>query len=648
MAKTTYDARQIQVLKGLEAVRKRPAMYIGDTASRGLHHIVFEVIDNSVDEVLAGFCKNIETVIHADGSITVTDDGRGIPVDIHPQEKRPAVEVVLTTLHAGSKFGGGGYKVSGGLHGVGVSCTNALAEWLEVEVRRDGKIWWQRFERGRPTTKLKSKGRATRTGTRITFKPDPEIFETLEFDYNILARRLRELAFLTSGAKLKLVDERTGQSDVWQYKGGISSYVQMLNANKDTLSRKPIYISATRDDVEVEVAIQYNDGYAETVLSFANLINTSEGGTHVSGFRTALTRVVNQYGRRHGLLKEKDPNLSGDDVREGLCAVISVKLQNPQFEGQTKMKLGNREIEGLVNSVVGEGLAEYFEEHPTEARRIVNQAIIAHRAREAARKQAELVRRKSALESNSLPGKLWDCSSRNPEECELFLVEGDSAGGNAKQARDARFQAILPLRGKILNVEKHRLDKILSHEAIEAIISALGTGIAESRNDGKNGGNENNGNGGAFDLSKLRYHRIIIMADADVDGSHIRTLLLTFFFRYMPKLIERGHIYMAQPPLYRVRSSKGITYAWSDEELKEVCKKHPKNRMVSRFKGLSEMDPDDLARTTMAVESRVLRRVTIEDAIEADQLFTTLMGDKVEPRREFIAKHAKEVKNLDF
>jgi len=674
MASNGYDADQIKVLRGLSPVRERPAMYIGDTGSYGVHHILFEVVDNSIDECLAGRCDTIDVVIHSDGSVSGTDNGCGIPVDMHPEEKRPGVEVVLTTLHAGSKFGGGGYKVSGGLHGVGVSCTNALSEWLEVRVRREGSEHVQRYERGVPKTKLEVVGKAKGTGTMIRFKPDPEIFEVTEFDYEVIARRLRELAYLTGGATISLADERTGKRESFSYKGGIAEYVKTLNRNKGVLHRTPVLIAAERDSIGIEVAIQYNDGYAEQVLSFANFINTREGGTHVSGFRTALTRTVNQYGRKLGVLKEKDPNLSGDDVREGLCAVVSVKLLNPQFEGQTKAKLGNSEVEGIVNSVVGEKLSEWFEEHPAEAKRIISQAQVAQRARDAARKASDLIKRKSALESGSMPGKLWDCSSRKREECEVFLVEGDSAAGSAKSARDARFQAILPLGGKPLTVEKARIDKVLSHEVLGTIISALGTGItAHSNGNGKAEAQEELGeelqdegdgegeaqpgtageadgpDNGTMDLSKLRYERVIIMADADSDGLHIRTLLLNFFFRYMQPLITHGHVYIARPPLFRVKHGREIDYAWSEEELNRLLERtSPRGRQVSRFKGLGEMDAEDLALTTMDIATRRISRVTIDDCVMADDLFVTLLGEKVEPRREFIATHAKEVRNLDF
>jgi DNA gyrase subunit B len=657
MPKHEYGASQIRVLRGLEAVRKRPAMYIGDTSVRGLHHIVFEVVDNSVDEVLGGHCDTIDVIIRADGSLTVTDNGRGIPVDMHPQEKRPALEVVHTVLHAGGKFEEGAYKVSGGLHGVGVSCTNALSEWLEVEVRRDGKRYHQRYERGRPVTPVTEIGPGKGTGTTTTLFPDSQIFDTTEFDYEHIARRIRELAFLAGGTKFTITDQRSGRSDVFCFRGGIVDYVKSLNATRTPLHR-PVQFEAQRDDVEIQVALQYHDSYQETCLSFANLINTIEGGSHVTGFRTALTRVINQYGRAQGILKDKDPNLSGDDVRDGLTAVISVKLSHPQFEGQTKTKLGNREVDGIVNSLVGEGLTTWLEEHPTDGKRIVKQSQIAQQAREAARRQAELVRRKSALSGGAgLPGKLADCQSRDPLECELFIVEGDSAAGPAKQGRNSRFQAILPLRGKILNVEKHRLDKILANEEIQHIIAALGTGIATSIGGNGNGNGDGDGDGddepsndgGLFDLSKLRYSRIIIMTDADVDGSHIRTLLLTFFFRYMQPLIEQGHIYIAQPPLFSVKQGGKTYYAQTDVERETLIEQLPsRGRMIYRFKGLGEMNAEDLATTTMEPATRIVRQVQLEDAIGADEIFGILMGNLVEPRRDFIAEHARDVENLDF
>lgn len=644
---TEYTAKDIRVLKGLEAVRNRPAMYVGTTGPRGLHHILYEVVDNSIDEVFAGACDRIDVTLYEDGSAEVVDNGRGIPVDEHPTEKRSALEVVMTTLHAGGKFGGAGYKVSGGLHGVGVSCTNALSEWLEVEVSRDGAKWYQRYERGKPVTKVEKRGSARGTGTRVRFLPDAQIFETTTFDYDTVARRLRELAYLAGGVRITLRDRRGPQprEEVFYYKGGIKAYVEHLNEGTDVLHR-PIYFRGEREGVEVDIAIQYNDGIHETILSYANAIHTAEGGTHLSGFKSAVTAAINNYAFSSGMRKEKQRRLTGDEVREGMTAVISVKLRNPQFEGQTKTKLGNSEIEGLVYSIVYEGLSEFLAENPAIARRIVNKAETAARANDAARRAAEATR-KTALSGASLPGKLADCSSRNPEESELFLVEGDSAGGNAKQARDSRFQAILPLRGVIINVEKNRLDRVLSNEEIRAIITALGTGITTHSGNGdpENGGEEATSK---FDLSKLRYHRIIVMADADVDGSHIRTLVLTFFFRYMQPLIRAGHLYIAQPPLYRVKAGKETHYALDDEALKALLDRLGKKVTVYRFKGLSEMDPDDLAQTTMEPATRKLRQVTLEEAEEASRIISVLMGDNVEQRREFLVQHAKATQDLDL
>ncbi len=640
-----YTAQQLTVLKGLEAVRKRPAMYIGDTGPRGLHHLFVEVLDNSVDEALAGHCDHIDVILHADQSVSVIDNGRGIPVDIHPEVGLPGVEVVMTMLHAGGKFGGGGYRVSGGLHGVGVSVVNALSEWLEVEVARDGYLYYQKFERGVPVTPLKKVKPTQKRGTKVRFLADREIFGDYRYDPNLFIKRLRELAYLNPNVTFTFTDELNGKpKQVFRYTKGIAALVEALNENKDPI-HKVVYFRNAREDTEVEVALQYHTGYQETLLSYANNIHTVEGGTHLTGFKTALTRVINQYARKAGILKEKDPNFAGDDVLEGLIAVIAVKLLHPQFEGQTKTKLGNMEIQGLVNSIVGEAFSEYLERNPSVARKIVEKALTAQRAREAARKAAELVKRQSALDSGSLPGKLADCTERDPSKCELFLVEGDSAGGSAKMGRDRRFQAVLPLRGKILNVEKARLDKALENEEIRALITALGTGISVDAN-----GNSSGESDSRFDISKLRYHRIVLMTDADVDGEHIRTLLLTFFFRYMRPLIEAGHIYIAQPPLFRVRVGKDeIYYAQNEEELEEILKKvKKKNVQVTRFKGLGEMNAEDLADTTMDPEKRVIVQVQLEDAMEAERIFTTLMGDKVEPRRQFIEEHAKEVTDIDW
>ncbi len=636
MAETNYDAQQIQVLEGLEGVRKRPGMYVGSTGSRGLHHLVFEVVDNSVDEALAGFCHQIDAVIHKDNSVTVADDGRGIPVDVVPKVGKPGVEVVMTMLHAGGKFGGGVYKISGGLHGVGVSVVNALSEWLEVEVHRDGKRYTQRFERGQRASPLREAGKTTRTGTTVTFKPDPEIFVEREYDAKIVAERLDELAYLNSGLVLTLLDERTGEKQEFAHKGGL---VELVRAhNKKGALGDPISVHRARDGVEVDVAIQYNNGYLEHVFTYVNTINTTEGGTHLVGFRSALTRSINDYARRQGLLKNGDLTLQGEDVREGLTAVLSLKLPEPQFEGQTKTKLGNPEVKGLVESVVGEELAEYFEEHPGDAKKIVAKAIQAARAREAARQARDLVRRKNALDISTLPGKLADCAEKDPTKCEIFVVEGESAGGSAKAGRDRQFQAILPIQGKILNVEKARQDKMLGHEEIRALITALGTGIDKE-----------------FNIDKRRYDRVILMADADVDGAHIRTLLLTFLYRYMPELIERGKVYIAQPPLYLIKAGKKHHYAYSDGERDEVTAELAKRNTayeVQRYKGLAEMNPQQLWETTMNPEQRTLLQVELDrsdgNAAEVDELFKTLMGDEVEPRRQFIQKYAKEVRNLDI
>lgn len=635
---TNYDAAQIQVLEGLEPVRKRPGMYIGSTGEKGLHHLVYEIVDNAVDEALAGFCDKIIVKLQADGSVTVQDNGRGIPVDVHPKTGRPALEMVMTVLHAGGKFGAGGYKVSGGLHGVGASVVNALSEWCEVEVSRNEKIYRQRYERGIPTTDVEVVGMSNATGTRTSFKPDGTIFETTVFDYDTLAERFREMAFLNRGISIAfsadIKDEQgeiTTREDVFHYEGGIASFVTYINENKDNLFPDPVYFEGEKDGTTVEVSLQYNTGYTETVLSFANNIHTIDGGTHLTGFRTALTRLLNEYGRKVNLIKESDPNLSGDDVREGLTAVISVKIPDPQFEGQTKGKLGNTEVKSIVESIMADEFVHFLEGNPNVGKTIIGKAIDALRAREAARKARDLTRRKSALESSTLPGKLADCSDRNPERCELFIVEGDSAGGSAKQGRDRGFQAILPLRGKILNTERARLDKIYSNEEIQNLIVAIGSGVADD-----------------FDEAKLRYHKIIIMTDADVDGAHIRTLLLTFFYRYAKPLVERGHICIAQPPLYKVEKGKSTYYCYSDRELDALrAKIGSEGLTISRFKGLGEMMPQQLWETTMDPENRTMLQVDIEDAAAADRLFTVLMGDKVEPRRQFIQDHALEVKNLD-
>lgn len=629
-----YTVGEIQVLEGIEAVRKRPGMYIGSTSSRGLHHLVYEVIDNSIDEFLGGYGQEINTIIHADNSITVVDEGRGIPVGIHPEIGLPAVEIVLTTLHAGGKFGGSGsgYTVSGGLHGVGISVVNALSQALEVEISRDGKIFKQRFEYGQAVSKLEVVGESKQTGTKIYFKPDPEIFDDLEYDFDTLAKRLRELSFLNKGLTINLTDERNDKKETFKHDGGIKDFVRYLNKNKGVIHDEIVYFETTRDDVVVEIALQFNDGYSENVLSYANNIHTHEGGTHEAGFKTALTRVVNEYSRKYNILKENDSNLAGEDIREGVTAVVSIKLMEPQFEGQTKTKLGNSEIRGIVDSAVSSETSFFLEENPSIAKKIVDKSLNAYRAREAAKKARELTRRKSVLESSALPGKLADCSYKDPAFCEVYIVEGDSAGGSAKQGRDRKFQAILPLKGKIINVEKARLDKILRNEEIRAMITAMGTGISSE-----------------FDITKARYHKLIIMTDADVDGAHIRTLLLTFFYRYMKPLIEHGYVYIAQPPLYKVKKRKEETYLYREEDLEEYFEEHGKDNIsIQRYKGLGEMNPEQLWDTTMNPETRTILKVELEDAIKADEIFTILMGDKVEPRRDFIHENAQYVTNLDY
>jgi DNA gyrase subunit B len=629
-----YTAEQIQVLKGLEGVRRRPAMYIGSTGSRGLHHLVYEVVDNAIDEAMGGFCDEIEVQIHADLSVSVIDNGRGIPVDLHEQQGKPAVEVVMTMLHAGGKFDKQSYKVSGGLHGVGVSVVNALSEWLEVEVSRDGGVWHQRYERGETVTPLKRTGHSRRTGTKVTFFPDAQVFESIDFHYDVIAHRLRELAFLNRGLKITLADERSQKTSVYQYKGGIESFVKFLNENKNVLHKKIVYFRKERDNIIAEVALQYNDTYVENIFSYVNNINTVEGGTHLVGFKSALTRTINTYAERNNLFKKGDAQLQGEDVREGLTAVISVYVPDPQFEGQTKTKLGNSEVQGIVASVVGESLGELFEENPPVGRKIVEKCVGAARAREAARKARELARRKSVLDSGSLPGKLADCSLSDPVLCELYIVEGDSAGGTAKMGRDRRFQAILPIRGKIINVEKARLDKALSHEEIRTIIMALGAGIGQGEEE--------------FDESKLRYHKIILMTDADVDGAHIRTLLLTFFYRYMRPLVEKGYVYIAQPPLFRVKKGKQEFYVYNEKERDAAIERVGRQgAQVQRYKGLGEMNPEQLWSTTMDPEKRTVLQIDLDDAAEADRIFTILMGDQVEPRRQFIEENALNVRNLD-
>lgn len=633
--KGNYNAEQIHVLEGLEAVRKRPAMYIGSTSSRGLHHLVYEVVDNSIDEALAGYCSDIKVIIHKDNSITVIDNGRGIPVDMMKKEKKPAVEVIMTVLHAGGKFGDGGYKVSGGLHGVGVTCVNALSEHMEVEVRRGGKCYGIEFAKGKTSKKLYEKGDCETTGTTVHFKPDATIFTETEYSYDTLRLRIRELAFLNKGITISLTDERADdKSETFHFAGGIIEYVEFMDKDKDKINPKPIYLEGEKNAVIVEVAMQYCDTYSENIFTYVNNINTEEGGTHLSGFRKALTRTINAYARKTNMLKENEDALSGDDVREGLTAVLSLKVQNPQFESQTKIKLGNSEVMPIVDNLVGDTLAEFMEENPQVAKKLVEKAIIAARARLAARKARELTRRKNAMDLGGLPGKLADCKSRNVEDTEIYLVEGASAGGSAKQGRNSDFQAILPLRGKILNVEKARLDKVLSSEEIRNMITAFGCGIGDD-----------------FNLDKARYGKIIIMTDADVDGAHIRTLLLTFFYRYMQPLIKEGHVFIAQPPLYLIRKNqKQHYYAYSDEELQQILDEvgRDTNPYVQRYKGLGEMNPGQLWETTMDPAARTILQVHLEDAAEADRIFSILMGDKVEPRRQFIEDNAKKVRNLDL
>ena len=628
-----YNADKIQVLEGLEGVRKRPSMYIGDTSVRGLHHLVYEVVDNAIDEVLAGECDKIEVVIHKDESCSVLDNGRGIPVDNHPIYKKPAVEIVLCMLHAGGKFEGSAYKISGGLHGVGVSVVNGLSQSLEVEVYRDGNCYHQSFKRGKPQGKLEITGKSKKRGTKVRFLPDKTIFSETIFSFEILSHRLRELAFLNKGVFIKIDDERDSKSEIFQYKGGIVEFVTLLDEGKTLINKKPIDFEKTSNDVVIEVALQYNTDFTTTILSYVNTIHTEEGGTHVAGFKSGLTRVINDYAKKNGLLKEAE-SLSGDDVREGLTAVISIKVKDPQFEGQTKAKLGNSEVKGIVESAVGDALSEFFEENPAVLRKIVEKSLLAQRARDAARKARELVRKKGGLdEFGTLPGKLADCSEKDPALCELYIVEGDSAGGSAKQGRDRKFQAILPLKGKILNVEKQRLDVTLKNLEIRALLTCLGTGIADSEE---------------FDLTKLRYHRVIIMTDADVDGSHIRTLLLTLFYRYLQPLITEGYLYIARPPLYCIKKSGKDHYAYTEEEKNKLIKEMGERGVtIQRYKGLGEMNPDQLWKTTMNPEERSMAKVVLEDALEAEKIFTILMGDKVEPRKDFIVTHALDVKNLD-
>lgn len=630
MEDPSYDADKIQVLEGLQAVRKRPSMYIGSTDSRGLHHLVFEVVDNSIDEAMVGFCSKIEVTVSTDGSVTVSDDGRGIPTGILPKYNRPAVEIVMTTLHAGGKFDRKSYKVSGGLHGVGLSVVNSLSEWLEARIRREGKEQLVRFERGVIVDRLHVVGEADGTGTTITFKPDPEIFSDMNFDDEILVHRLMDLAFLNRNVIIIFTDHRSGRQEKFQYEGGIVAFVTHINKTRTVLHEKPIYLSGERDNVLIEVAMQYTDSYAENVYTYVNNINTVEGGTHLIGLKSALTRTVNDYARKQNFLKENEEGLSGEDVREGLTAILSVKIAEPQFEGQTKTRLGNSEVKGIVEAFINEKLFQYLDENPRVAEACVSRAILASQAREAARKARELTRRKGFLESASLPGKLADCTEKDPAKSEIFLVEGNSAGGSAKQGRNRDFQAILPLRGKILNVEKARMDKILRNAEVRNLITALGAGIKED-----------------FDLAKTRYHRVIIMTDADVDGAHIRTLLLTLFFRHMRPLVDNGYVYIAQPPLYRVSKGSKELYAYTERERASALELYGRGASVQRYKGLGEMNPQQLWETTMDPATRVLKKVTVEDALRADELFSVLMGDAVLPRKEFISAHAKEVENLD-
>ena len=631
--KTTpaYDAKAIQVLEGLEPVRRRPGMYIGSTDNRGLHHLIYEIVDNSVDEALAGFCTRIEVTLHQDGSASVADNGRGIPVDIMKDQGKPALEVVMTKLHAGGKFGGGGYKVSGGLHGVGLSVVNALSERLLVTVMRHGKQHDQEYRRGAPVAPLKATSKADTTGTYIRFWPDPDVFEELGFHWDIVSHRLRELAFLNKALTIVLRDQRIDLDYTFYFEGGISAFVKYLNRDKGWVNLRPLHVERETDGNTVEIALQYNQGFTESVLAFANDINTVEGGSHVTGFRSALTSVLNKYARKANLMRDQDPNLTGDDVREGLTAVISVKVREPQFEGQTKTKLGNSEVRGQVETVFSDAFTQYLDENPPDARRIIEKCLVAARARDAAKRARELVQRKSLLESSTLPGKLADCSERDPSLSEIYLVEGDSAGGSAKGARDRRFQAILPLRGKILNVEKAREDKILTSEQIRNLITALGTGVGEK-----------------FDIGKLRYHHVIVMTDADVDGSHIRTLLLTFFFRYMPQVITEKYLYIAQPPLYKITRGKELSYAYTEEQKNRKLAQMTGKPEVARYKGLGEMNPEQLWETTMNPQNRMLLRVEIDDAVEADKIFDVLMGNDVDPRKRFIQTHAKTVRNLDI